>query len=268
MRLAPNQTPLPYDRQVVRPVALVLHDDGELLDLLTRLLEANGLDVVAAVSTYRAQAHLEGTRPTDVVVAPWDERHAIGGELYRWILVRRADLRSRCVFVGEGEPAGFEVVAGRCLQVPASEPDELVRVVRAIARRTETGPIRVPVPVDPGKPSLLLVDDDPPLLEAMAGLLGDAGYAVAPAGEVARAVELLDEREFDAIVTAWRLHDGSDGAVYRWLAAHKPHLAERVVILADGELDDARAVAPDRPIVRRGQDFHALAEALRAIAGS
>ena len=250
----------------VRPVALVLHDDGELLDLLTRLLEASGLDVVTAVSTYRAEAHLEGSRPTDVVVAPWDERHAIGGELYRWILVRRAELRSRCVFVGEGEPAGFEMVAGRCLQVPASEPDELVRVAQAIARRAETGPIHIPV--DAGKPSLLLVDDDPPLLEAMAGLLGEAGYAVAPAGEVARAIELLDEREFDAIVTVWRLHDGSDGAIYRWLAAHKPHLAGRVVILADGELDDARAVAPDRPIVRRGQDFHALAEALRDIAGA
>ena len=246
-----------------RPVALVVHGDGELLDLLTRLLEANGLDVVAAVSTYRAQAHLESMRPTDVVVAPWDEHQPLGRELYGWILVRRADLRSRCVFVASGAPPGFEIVAGRCLAVPPGAHAELLRVIHAIVRRTATPPLGVPLAPAAGKPSLLLVDDDPPLLEAMAGLLDEAGYAVAPAGDAAQAIELAAASDFDAVVTVWQLHDGSAGAIYRWLAEHKPHLASRVVALADGVIDDAGEL----PVVRRGQDFRVLAEALERIRG-
>ena len=41
-----------------RPIVLVIHDDGEALDLLTRLFEASGFEVVTAVTGFRAQAHL------------------------------------------------------------------------------------------------------------------------------------------------------------------------------------------------------------------
>src|SRR5262249_6012312 len=43
-------------------------------------------------------------------------------------------------------------------------------------------------------------------------------------------------------------------------------LTERVVFLADEEGQDAGAVAPGRPMFRKGQDFAALAAVLRQIA--
>ena len=71
---------------LARPTVLVVHDDGDVLDVLTRLFEASGFEVIAAVTGFRAQAHLDGDRPISVVVVPWDAAHPIGGELYRWSL--------------------------------------------------------------------------------------------------------------------------------------------------------------------------------------
>jgi CheY-like chemotaxis protein len=102
---------------LARPTALVIHDDGEALDVLTRLFEAAGFEVTTALTGFRAQAHLEGERPIDVVVVPWDAAHPVGGEVYRWSLQRRYDLRDVFVFLAAETPADFDrlVVALQCL---------------------------------------------------------------------------------------------------------------------------------------------------------
>ena len=132
---------------VGRPTVLVIHDDGDVLDLLTRLFEGSGFDVIDAPTAFRAQAPPRGHSATiEVVVAPWDETHAIGGEVYRWVLQHRADLRTRFVFIADEVPPEFDaVVGGRCLAVPLSAPDELVRVARGIVRRVRTPPRGVPI---------------------------------------------------------------------------------------------------------------------------
>jgi CheY-like chemotaxis protein len=247
-----------------RATALVVHADGELLDLLIRLFEANGFDVVTALSTFRAQAHLEGERPIDVVIAPWEPGQEIGGEVYAWVLAHRPDLRSQFVFIADEIPPGFDLVGGRCLSAPLAAEGELVRIARTVVRRLRTPAGGVPV-VAPGRPSLLLVDDDPVLLVAMAGLLGDSGYAVWQAGGTHAAMASLEERDFDAIVADWRLHDGSGALIYAWIDDHKPALASRVVFLAEADGDGAGPLAPDRPTLRKGQDSQALLEVLRQI---
>ena len=68
---------------LARPTVLVIHDDGEALDVLTRLFEAGSFEVITAVTGFRAQAHLEGDRPIDVVVVPWDAAHPYHGLGYR-----------------------------------------------------------------------------------------------------------------------------------------------------------------------------------------
>ncbi|HEX8114411.1 MAG TPA: hypothetical protein VF516_42065, partial [Kofleriaceae bacterium] len=99
---------------LARPTALVIHDDGEALDVLTRLFEAAGFEVTTAITGFRAQAHLEGERPIDVVVVPWDAAHPVGGEVYRWSLQRRYDLRDGFVFLAAETPPDFDrLVAGR-----------------------------------------------------------------------------------------------------------------------------------------------------------
>ena len=247
-----------------RPTCLLIHDDGDVLDLLTRLFEGSGFEVVGAPSAFRAQAHLDGARHVEVVIAPWDVSHPAGGDAYRWVLHHRADLRTRFVFIADEVPPEFDaVVGGRCLAVPLAALDDLVRVSQGIVRRVRTPPRGIPVVTD--RPSLLLADDDPLLLEAAASLFHDSGYAVTTVESGGEACIRLELRDFDVLVVDWRMHDGSGGDVYEWILEHKPHLAARVVFLSEAAGDDIEAVAPGRPKFRKGQDSQALTDVLRAI---
>jgi CheY-like chemotaxis protein len=240
-----------------RPSALVIHGSADVLEALTRALHADGLDIVAAASAFRAKATLESNRAIDVVVAPW----ALGGDLYRWALANRPDLRSRFVFIADDVPAEFDnLVAGRCITVPLAEMAELARATAAIARRRPSVAMAA-LKRDKPVPTLMLVEDDAMMLEVMAELLGQQGYAVTPVERADQATEVLELRDFDAIVVDWRAKD-----VYRWLVANKPQLATRVVFLAENDQDAASEV-PDRPMFRKGQDSQALVDVLRDIAG-
>jgi CheY-like chemotaxis protein len=252
--------------EVGRPTALVIHGTAEVLDLLTRWFEASRLDVVSAVTAFRARAALEGDRPIDVVICPWDLSHPIGGEVYRWVLAHRPDLRNRFVFIADEVPPQFDaLVGGRCLAIPLYAVEELVRVASAIVRRIRTPPHGIPIIRDRDRPTLLVVDDDPPLLEAMARYLFDEGYTVTQMESGNQAIDLLDRREFDTIVCDWHMHDGGGAEVYRWLELHRPHLIERIVFLSEADGDDSGQIAPGRPMFRKGQDSEALVTILREI---
>jgi CheY-like chemotaxis protein len=252
-----------------RPTALVIHDDGEALDALTQLFEAAGFEVTTAITGFRAQAHLEGERRIDVVIVPWDAAHPVGGEVYRWSLQRRYDLRDGFVFLAAEPPPDFDrLVAGRCLGVPPGQPSEVVRVaVAAAARRRQLEAVRDAAleEADATRPALLLADDEPVLLVAMAELLADAGYAVSRVDSGHGAIQLLSHEDFDVIVADWNMDDGTGADLYRWVAQVKPWLAERVVFLADEEGDHAAVVAPGRPMFRKGADSRALTTVLREI---
>lgn len=249
------------------PTALVIHDDGDTLDLLTRLFEAGGFDVVTAITGFRAQAHLEGDRRIDVVVAPWDTTHTVGGEVYRWALQKRYDLRDQFVFTGADIPGELDrVVAGRCLVVSMARPAEVVRVAHAaVRRRTQLEAMRDAMSeADTTKPRLLLADDDPMLLMVMGDLLGDA-YTVTRVESGHAAIVLLEHEEFDAILADWQMDDGSGADLYRWLEIHRPSLTQRIVFLSTNEGEDSTSVAPGRPMFRKGQDSHALTTVLNEI---
>jgi CheY-like chemotaxis protein len=256
---------------LARPTVLVIHDDGDALDIMTRLFEASGFDVVTAVTGFRAQAHLEGDRPVDVVVAPWDAAHPVGGEVYRWSLQRRYDLRDQFVFVAsEVAPDFDQIVAGRCLAMSMARPAEIVRVALAVVKRKnqlEESPDTLAelAEVEQAKPRLLLADDEPVLLMVIGDFLAQSGYAVTRVESGHAAIILLHHEEFDAIVTDWQMDDGTGADIYRWIVQKKPQLAQRIVFLSDGEGDDPSTIAPGRPMFRKGQDSHGLTSVLEEI---
>jgi CheY-like chemotaxis protein len=246
---------------------LVIHDDGDVLDLMTRLFEASRFDVVTAVTGFRAQAHLEGDRPIDVVIAPWDTTHRVGGDVYRWVLQTRYDLRDQFIFIASEVPAEFDkLVAGRCLALSMQRPAEIVRVAIAAVKRREALERAREVGVgerDREKPSLLLADDDPVLLMVMAGLLEEGGYAVTRADSGGGAIAQLTNADFDALVVDWQMEDGNGANIVRWLREYKPWLADRLVFLSNKEPDISLAAA--RPVFRKGQDSGQLTHVLREI---
>lgn len=254
-----------------RFTALVVHGDGGVLDVLTRWFEASGFEVLTAINAMRAQAALEGEKPVEVVVVPWDFDQSVGGEVYKWVLKNRPDLRSRFVFIADEVPPDFDaLVSGRCLAVPLAATDEIVRVASGVVKRVRTPPRGVPVVRGPGRPVLLLADDDPLLLTVMADLLTQAGYAVNQVDSVKTATELAEFRDFDVIVADWRMHDGTGVDLYKWLQSHKPHLVQRIVFLGETDADDTSATQaiPGRPIFRKGADSQRFIDALKEIVGT
>jgi CheY-like chemotaxis protein len=186
--------------------------------------------------------------------------------VYHWVLRNRPDLRSGFVFIADDVPPEFDaVVGGRCLAVPLGAIDEIVRVAGGIVRRVRTPPRGVPIVRGPGRASLLLADDDPLLLGAMAELFTEQGYAVSQVDSLKNALELVEFRDFDVIVADWKMHDGNAGGLYKWILKHKPHLAARVVFLSEADLDDSGPIAPGRPMFRKGQDSQGLIDVLKGI---
>ncbi len=242
---------------------LIIHHDANEADLLARLFELNGFEVVTAVTGFRAQAYLGGHRPIDVVVSSWD----VGGDVYRWALQRRYDLRDRFVFVATDLPDEFDqVVAGRCLAVSTGAPAELVAVATAAIerrRQLEIGWTAAQTHAD--RPKLLVADDEPVLLLVIGDLLTELGYSVIPVESGRAAIDFLAREDVDVVVCDWHMDHCSGADVFRWITDNKPWMVEHVIFLSDREGDAPFGPAASRPMFRKGQDSRALTAVLREV---
>ena len=261
---------LPSVAEPRRRSIILLHHDGQLLDLLTRLFEARGYSVNLAATVNQARAHLDGEREFDAIIAEWDVLHPVGGEVYRWVLEHRFALRDRFVFLADEVPPELDrLVAGRCLTVRASETAEIIRVADATVRRAERARDRgADAQWTPdGRPTLLLADDDPMLLAAMAELLIDAGFAVTAVDSGNAAIAVLDGSEHDVVLAEWTMVNGSGAQLFQWIVTFRPWVVDRVAFLIDRADARIERTAPGRPVFHKGADSRALIAALRAIAG-
>src|SRR5262249_3645582 len=79
--------------------------------------------------------------------------------------------------------------------------------------------------------SILLVDDEPEVLATLAEILTHAGHRVETAADGAAALERLESRSFDVIVSDVRM-PGLDGpGLYAEIGRRFPALRERIVFL-------------------------------------
>ncbi|CAG0946252.1 two-component system, cell cycle sensor histidine kinase and response regulator CckA [Gammaproteobacteria bacterium] len=105
---------------------------------------------------------------------------------------------------------------------------------------------------------LLVVDDEPEIVELLRSILEGAGYEVASAesGEVALA--LLAEARFDAIVSDLRMPDIDGAGLWRAVREHHPSLARRIVFVtgdtlspgARAFLDESRCASLEKPFAK------------------
>lgn len=256
-----------------RPASVLLvHDDGHLLDGLTRAFEARGLVVAIAATEFAATSHLQSPRFTGAVVAGWFAGGGMGEAVYRWSLTHRYDLRARFVFVEPTPPERFDqLVQGRCLLVRPDETDEIVRIAASLADNLADGPgagedLR-PIEWGPrGEPALLLVEDDPLQLSWMKSLLGELGFQITSVESHRAALARLADDDYEVILSDWYMADGSGADLYAWLARNRPHLLPRCVFMsASLPGHDFPRLAPGRPVLPKGQDARTLVWHLRSI---
>ena len=95
-----------------------------------------------------------------------------------------------------------------------------------------------PVAAQPGKGErILLIEDDPPIRNMAARVLGEAGYAVQSAGTSAEGIALFEREhgQFDLVVSDVVLPDQNGIATTEHLQQLNPHLA---VVLCSGYTDE------------------------------
>jgi CheY-like chemotaxis protein len=254
-----------------RSSILLIYDDSSLLDALTRVLEARGFAVSIAASAFSAMTQLQGSKEFDAIITGWDASHGVGAEVYQWALKNRYHLRGQFIFLADEVPESFhELVEGRCLAVPPTEIEEIIRVTDAAARRaravkaTDLSDDELEW-IDVDKPSLLLVDDEPLQLSFMARMLDSVGFAVTQCDSGNAAIARLDNEEYDVILSDWYMPDGSGAELYEWISFYRSDLEARCVFMSGAAPEDFKDKAPGRLMVPKGQDSPKLVSQLMMI---
>ena len=101
---------------------------------------------------------------------------------------------------------------------------------------TQTGTKSASAPV-------LLIEDEPAVMAYVCAALERSGYQVVTAPSGADALRLLENGNFQGVVSDMRTPGGVDGAqVHAWIATHRPELASKVVFIT-GDIAHEETVA-------------------------
>lgn len=94
---------------------------------------------------------------------------------------------------------------------------------------------------------ILVVEDEPAVLEFMRTALERGGYATVAAASGAEALKLLAAGEYLGVITDMRTPGGISGAgVHAWIEAHRRDLRARVIfVTGDTVNEDTAAVLRD-----------------------
>jgi len=102
---------------------------------------------------------------------------------------------------------------------------------------SSTSPVPTPLPI-------LVVEDEPAVLEFMRTALERSGYPTVAAASGAEALKLLAGGEYLGVITDMRTPGGVSGAgVHAWIEAHRRDLLSRVIfVTGDTVNEDTAAV--------------------------
>ncbi len=89
-----------------------------------------------------------------------------------------------------------------------------------------------PTRIKSASASVLVIEDEPAVMEFVRSVLERCGYQVVCAQCGADALHLLAAGDFQGVVSDMRTPGGVDGAqVHAWIAAHRPELASKLVFI-------------------------------------
>jgi signal transduction histidine kinase/ActR/RegA family two-component response regulator len=185
--------------------------------------------------------------------------------------------------VGRGTGLGLSICYGIVTEHDGtirveSEPGRLTRFVIDL-------PITVPAPMKEDKPAppsraqvaeiaaalhVLVIDDDPTILELVEAALDGSGATVRSARGGREALGVLARGDrFDMILSDMRMPDVDGAGVFRYLQENRPELIEKLVF-ATGDIANAKSVSflesAGRPILTKPFSIAALRETVARVA--
>jgi DNA-binding NtrC family response regulator len=89
---------------------------------------------------------------------------------------------------------------------------------------------------------ILIVEDEPAVMDFMRAALERNGYATVAAASGVKALELLAGGKYLGVITDMRTPGGVSGAdVHAWITAHRSDLATRVIFVTGDTVNDTSA---------------------------
>jgi len=140
--------------------------------------------------------------------------------------------------VGDGTGLGLSVSYGIVQQHGGrlsveSAPGRTVFAVElpAATPGAEAPPVALPAPVAGGGRRVLVVDDEPDIVEVITAVLGRHGWRIDIASGGRPALSRLQETCYDLVISDMRMADGSGEELYRAAVAQRPDIAGRFLFI-------------------------------------
>ena len=96
-----------------------------------------------------------------------------------------------------------------------------------------------PNPTAAGSLPILLVEDEPAVMELMRNALERSGYSTVPAGSGVEALKLLAAGEYLGVITDMKTPGGVSGAdVHAWIGANRRDLVSRVIFVTGDTISE------------------------------
>lgn len=236
---------------------MVVEDDHDLAEGLREILSPH-YDVLTANDAPDAVALLEA-EAVDLILLDLILQRGNGFQVME--ALKGSDAPSVLLMSGIGSEADLQkydsVIVGRL-----DKPFQLNTVYRKV-REALNGLRETPAMQHRGQASILLVDDDPILLEGTATCLKKNGYKVRGVANGDEALDVLTLNRFDAVVTDWILPKFSGVELLRRIKALWPGLPVIVVSgYATGDLSVHATAEGAADILTKPLSPRALANAL------
>lgn len=122
-----------------------------------------------------------------------------------------------------------------------------------------------------GRRTALVVDDEPGIARALAEYLELDGYECDIAGSGAQAMSRLQMQDYDLVVSDLRMPDMDGPALFAWIRAQRPELADRVCFATGDTLGDGAAqflAREQRPFIEKPFTLASVRRLLGEVAGS
>jgi DNA-binding NtrC family response regulator len=218
---------------------LLVDDEEEFLDGTARLLERRGVAVRTASRGKQALEQL-ATDPTVDVVVLDEKMPGLSGEQVFERLRRRFSLLPVIVLTGHGSiPQAFRMSKAGVVEylVKPTDVELLEKRIRAAAR-ARPRPTPPPALERGERIPVLLVDDDPELLAALAPVLARRGLEMVTAGSADVALAWLQQRPIDVLILDVKL-PGTDGLELLRRAKQQDPSIEVVLLTGYPNVQDA-----------------------------
>ncbi len=196
------------------------HLQQVVINLLTNAEQAITASRRVGVITIRTRRSVEGNALLEVADDGCGMDDAVLARIFDPFFTTKA--------VGVGTGLGL-ALASRIVREHGGTLTASSRVSEGSTFRIELPGERLADPI--ARSRILVVDDEPALLELMAQLLAIDGHAVTTAASVDAALRAIAGASFDLVITDWRLPGGMAGGLHHELCERRAAFRGRVVVM-------------------------------------